>query len=282
MGVIYVTANTLAALGRNEEERGRAFAGVSAGVLSGITVGDGLGSIILTFGSYKVAYLAGAVCMLGGLLILLQCKDMKPKVEREESSIGFAKFMFNPRVLPFLILILLPFMILLSYREYFFPLYAEDNGMSEVSIGRLFLICGLIVIYVGPVLGEWLIQKMGSRRAMLLASILMVANIGIYMCYPSFVSAVAGVIILSVIISFAYTCQYAYFASIPECDRYGEGNAMGVYSMIENIGQTLGPIVFGFAISLGYVGGIRLVGAVAGGITLLYILIAITQRRKTG
>lgn len=281
MGIVYVAANTLAAKGRSEEECGKAFAGLSAGVLSGITVGDGLGSIILSFASYRVVYLAAGIIMLAALLLMLRSRDMRPSVEKERSAIRLPRFLFNRRVLPFFILLLLPFMIMLSYREYFFPLFAEENGMNEVAIGRLFLICGLIVIYIGPVLGEFLIRRLGSRRAVILASGMMFANVLIFMIYPTFTSAIIGVVVLSINISFAYTCQYAYFASLPECDSYGEGNAMGIYSMIENVGQTVGPLIFGAAMVLGYRIGIMVIGIGFGVLLLLFLFTLFTGRKQT-
>ncbi len=279
MGIVYVATNTLAAKGRSEEECGKAFAGISAGVLSGITVGDGLGSIILSFASYRVVYIVGGIIMLVALLLMLRSRDMRSSVEKERSAIRFPKFLLNWRVLPFFLLLLLPFMIMLSYREYFFPLFAEENGMNEVAIGRLFLICGLIVIYIGPVLGEFLIHRLGSRRSVILASSMMFANVVIFMIYPTFASAVIGVIILSINISFAYTCQYAYFVSLPECDGYGEGNAMGIYSMIENVGQTAGPLIFGAAMVLGYRIGIIIVGVGFGALLLLFLFTLFTGRK---
>lgn len=279
MGIVYVAVNTLAAKGRNEEECGKAFAGSSAGVLSGITVGDGLGSIILSFASYKVVYIVAGIIMLVAFLMMLRSRDMRPTIEKEQAAIRLPKFLFNWRVLPFFLLLLLPFMILLSYREYFFPLFAEENGMNEVAIGRLFLVCGLIVIYIGPVLGEFLIRKLGSRRAVILGSAMMFANVLIFMIYPTFASAIIGVVILSINISFAYTCQYAYFASLPECDRYGEGNAMGIYSMIENVGQTVGPLIFGAAMVLGYRTGITVIG-IGFGLLLVLFLITLFMGKK--
>lgn len=280
MGIVYVAANTLAAKGRSEEECGKAFAGLSAGVLSGITVGDGLGSIILSFASYRVVYIVAGIIMLIAFLIMLRSRDMRPSIEKEQSAIRLPKFLFNWRVLPFFLLLLLPFMIMLSYREYFFPLFAEENGMNEVAIGRLFLICGLIVIYIGPVLGDLLIRKLGSKRAVILASALMFADVLIFMIYPTFVSAIIGVVILSIDISFAYTCQYAYFASVPECDSYGEGNAMGIYSMIENIGQTVGPLIFGAAMVLGYRIGITVIGIGFGALLIFFLFTLFAGKKK--
>lgn len=282
MGVIYVTANTMGALGRTEEERARAFAGINAGVLSGITVGDGLGSILLSLGNYRMVYAAGAIIMVLPIIMAAFGRNLVPPRVKEEKAIHFPRFLFNWRVLPFFGLILLPFMMILSYREYFFPLYAEEHGMSEVTVGRIFLLCGLIIIYVGPYLGEFLIRRLGSKWAMVAASIAMSLNIAIYICVPCMATAIVGVVLLSTIISFAYTCQYSYFSTVPECDAYGEGNAMGIYSTVENLGQTLGPIVFSALLVQGYQQGIQKVGMGFGGLLVLYLIVLLIQRRQDG
>ncbi len=280
LGMVVVTANTLAALGKTEEDKGKAFAGINAGLLAGITVGDGLGSIILTFSNYGAAYRIGLIIMIVAFAIAIKSKKAKPSHDKEEVEINFGKFLFNKRVLPFFLLILMPFMIMLSYREYFFPLYGEENGLSEVAIGRIFLFCGLIIIYLGPILGEELIEKLGSKKAMIFSSFIMAINVGIFIVYPHFISAVAGILILSINISFAYTCQYAYFASLPECDKYGEGNAMGIYSMIENIGQTVGPMIFGSVLVLGYTDGIKIIGTAFFSLFVFYLMFAVSKKEK--
>lgn len=281
MGFTAVTANALAAMGETEEESGRAFAGINAGILGGITVGDGLGSVLLSFGSYRLVYGAGALIAGMGLLISMAGRDARPEAAvKERGKIQTLAFLRDRRVWPFFLFILIPFMIMIYYREYFFPLYAQDNGVSEIMIGRLFLVCGLIIIYAGPFLGQLLIEKLGGRRAMVLASLLMFADVALFMAFPGFPAAVAGVVGLSVIVSFAYTCQNAYFASLPVVGAYGEGNAMGVYSMMDNIGQTLGPVLFGFVVSLGYTAGIRAAGGIFGILLLLYLLVTVGRKKK--
>ncbi len=58
------------------------------------------------------------------------------------------------------------------------------------------------------------------------------------------------------VISFAYTCQYSYFEMTPESAAYGEGRSMGIYSVFESLGQTVGPIAYGVLLSFGYRSGI--------------------------
>ena len=116
---------------------------------------------------------------------------------------------------------------------------------------------------------------------MIFASIAMAVNLAIYICVPCMATAIIGVVLLSIIISFAYTCQYSYFSTVPECDAYGEGNSMGIYSMVENLGQTLGPIIFAALLMQGYEQGIRIVGAGFGGLLLAYLLAVLIQKRSS-
>jgi predicted MFS family arabinose efflux permease len=164
-------------------------------------------------------------------------------------------------VFSFFLLILTPFMMALSYREYFFPLFVTDYGISEVQIGQIYLLCGLATLYLGPFLAQTLLKKLGAKGSIVFASVLMAANMMIFVVWPSLASVLAGVGILSVVISFAYTCQYTYFENVPMAKRYGEGASMGVYSMFESLGQTLGPILYGIALGLGMRNGLFIISA---------------------
>ncbi|MDD3415549.1 MAG: MFS transporter [Lachnospiraceae bacterium] len=270
MGTIYVTANTLAAMGDTEEHCEQAFADINAGVLSGITVGVGLGSIILSFGDYQLVYLVGAIISISGLALAFTGKSIKPTISKKAGNIKMKEFLLNKRVITFFLFLLLPFMMALSYREYFFPLYVEKYGMTEVEIGRFYLACGLIVLYIGPFLAKWLIGKFGSGKSVILASGLMCVNMLLFAISPSLLMAMLSIMIFSVIVSFAYTCQYTYFGMIPETSSYGEGNAMGIYSLFENGGQTLGPIAYGTALLFGNRFGIGCISLIMGALIILF------------
>ena len=151
-------------------------------------------------------------------------------------------------------------MVSLSYREVFFPLFAQEHGFGEVRVAQTYLLCGLLVLYIGPVLSGWLLKRIGAFWSVLLASVAMGANMLVFVLLPNLGSVLAGVVILSVIISFAYTCQYTFFGQLPECEGYGEGRAMGIYSVVESMGQTAGPLAYGSLLSLGYRRGIGAAG----------------------
>lgn len=253
MGIVYVTCNTMASMGGSNAFVEDAFADVSAGVLSGVTIGAGIGSIVLSFANYRAVYLVGVVLLGAGVLLTFSSKNLKIEAKSGEkvNTADILKFVGNRNVLLFFLCILVPFMMALSYREYFFPLYVEQFGIDEVQIGRIYLGCGVLVLYIGPFLSKRILKIFGAQKSILFASLCMIGNMALFVFFPNLYSVMFGMVMFALIISFAYTCQYTYFESMKECAQVGMGNAMGIYSMFENVGQTLGPIVYGAALMLG-------------------------------
>ena len=261
MGIVYVSCNTIASMGKDEAHTESAFAGVSAGVLSGITIGAGLSSVLLSLGGYRLIFLLGTALEALALIVVVSSVpplrgDSASEAERATGRLSALQFLTRPRILGFFAFLLIPFMMSLSFREYLFPLYVSEHGLTELQIARIYLVCGLMVLYIGPSLSAWLIRSFGPKASVTASSVLLVLDMGIFVLHPSLGTVIAGVVILSFIVSFAYTCQYTYFDSLHEIEEYGNGAAMGIYSMMESFGQTLGPVVYGAMLTLGYRTGI--------------------------
>ncbi len=279
LGLIIVSLNAIAARGEDEAESAKAFTDISAGTLAGVTAGAGVGSIILSFGHYSMVYFVGAAILLIGLALSFSGRDYKEvAVAKVKEEVGFFRFLFNRQVITFLLLMLLPFLMGLSFREYFFPIYAAELGMSETMIGRLYLICGLLVIYAGPQLTGKLIARLGGKWTVTLASALIIAAPLLYVAIPTLATTIVGVLLLSVAISFGYAAQSTYYSELPSVEHYGGGRAMGIYSLFENIGQTLGPMIYGLAMMLGYRSGLGLIGGAM--LALLLLFLACNGKKK--
>lgn len=279
LGLIIVSLNAIAARGEDEAESAKAFTDISAGTLAGVTAGAGVGSIILSFGHYSMVYFAGAAILLIGLALSFSGRDYKEAaVAKAKEEVGFFRFLFNRQVITFLLLMLLPFLMGLSFREYFFPIYAAELGMSETMIGRLYLICGLLVIYAGPQLTGKLIARLGGKWTVTLASALIIAAPLLYVAIPTLATTIVGVLLLSVAISFGYAAQSTYYSELPSVEHYGGGRAMGIYSLFENIGQTIGPMIYGLAMMMGYRSGLGLIGGAM--LALLLLFLACNGKKK--
>jgi predicted MFS family arabinose efflux permease len=167
-----------------------------------------------------------------------------------------------------------------SFRDYFFPMYVEPLGVSEVRIGQIYLVLGMCVLYTGPKLAELMIKLFKGKGSIVIATLLIAAGMGVFVISPSVFTAIVALAIIHVANSFAYTCQYFYFGELPIVSRFGEGNAMGVYSMFENLGQTLGPLLFGSVLTLGNRKGITVIIGILIITLILFVLLSLKKEKE--
>ena len=279
MGAVYVTCNTVSATGATEESSTAAFAGVAAGTISGIATGAGLSSVFLSIGGWRLVYLVGALFVFVGVLLATASGDVRPvRTERavDTKDISLARFFLNRRVPVFFLLILVPFMMTPSYRVYFFPMYAQKCGLSDVRVGQVYLLCGLLVLYLGPKLAGLILKKMGSFFGVLASSILAGAAMALFVLFPGLGSVITGVALVYAAAAFGSVCQYTYFQYLPEFLAFGSGRSMGAYSVFENLGCTIGPLVFGILLTLGDRAGIAIF---SGGLLALAAVFAVVSWR---
>ena len=277
IGALLVSLNSIAAAGRNENETAEAFTAVNAGTLAGITVGAGVGALLMYVSDFSMVYYVSALILVIGLLMSVFGEDYRlPQAprqrQRQRHGLEVFQFIGQRKVWSFLLLLLIPFLCAISYREYFFPLYAAEMGITESDIGRIYLICGLLVIYMGPFFTRVLVGRLGGKWTAVLASGLMIVATLLFAVVPTITAAVLGILLLSIAISFGYAAQSTYYSSLPQVQTYGESRAMGVYSLFDNGGQTLGPVLYGVALLAGYRQGIMIVGILILALLALFLL----------
>ena len=277
IGALLVSLNSIAAAGRNENETAEAFTAVNAGTLAGITVGAGVGALLMYVSDFSMVYYVSALILVIGLLMSVFGEDYRlPQAprqrQRQRHGLEVFQFIGQRKVWSFLLLLLMPFLCAISYREYFFPLYAAEMGITESDIGRIYLICGLLVIYMGPFFTRVLVGRLGGKGTAVLASGLMIVATLLFAVVPTITAAVLGILLLSIAISFGYAAQSTYYSSLPQVQSYGESRAMGVYSLFDNGGQTLGPVLYGVALLAGYRQGIMIVGILILALLALFLL----------
>ena len=93
-------------------------------------------------------------------------------------------------------LILVPFTMALAYREYFFPLFSQEQGLTEVRIGQIYLLCGLMVLYTGPQLSGWMLRRFGASMSVLMGSVILGLDMLLFVIWPTWVSVFIGVLLL--------------------------------------------------------------------------------------
>ncbi|MBK5245960.1 MAG: MFS transporter [Peptostreptococcaceae bacterium] len=244
-----------------------AIAGVNCGVVTGAMLADRVGfeSVFYISAALAVLALIFAVKKIGNSGV----RD-KTKIETKSS---FMKFLLNKQILSFLILILIPVSICAMFLNYYFPLFANDIGMSSSNVGRAFMLNGLCIVYLGPFLSRFFENKLGNKKTLIIAVSLTAISILIFAVFGSMTAAFAALLLMGVSDSFGISAQIGVFMNSKGALELGESKAIAYYSIVGKLGQMLGPITFGAVAFLGIGKGMGLIGMAVLAALVLYIII---------
>lgn len=285
-GMIALSVNTYIAGYNDNTVRNRGFANYNAAFLSGMNCGTVIGSIIAENFGYKPALITAAAVALFSVVFIIFCME-KHKIKKEhkeapsKNRMSIVKFLLTPEVQRYFLFMLVPYLVCASFLTYFFPIFGEEHGLTATHISMAFLMSGVISIYLGPALTEYICKRFGTGKSMIFASIIYAVSLMLFAVKPSIVTCFVVIAVLSVADSFGLTAQSVYYTDIKETKILGEGRAMGINGVYENIAQMIGPIIFGGALLLGYKKGIMLIVSIVTGLLLLFIISSRANRSNS-
>lgn len=279
VGLLLVSINTLIASYPSEESR-EGFSFYNSGSLAGLTVGTTVGSFLaVSLGYLNVYFVAAAISLMVLIMTLNVFKKntIYPELKAEDGEDGTGKisvvrFLFKKELIIFFACAMVPYLFCGYFLNYFLPLFAESQGMTETAIGQLFLINGICVIYLGPSLTSLLTGRLKLKYPVIIAGAIYIATLFLFFLFTGNRMVVGSALLFGIADSFGFSALSIYFSSLDAVRLFGSGKAMGVYSTFENIAQTLGPFVFSAVFVLGIKRGILTIAAVYLILLALYIL----------
>ena len=292
MGFLYVATSTMIAEQDDEEVISKGYSDYYAAYFSAINVGCVAGGGLATLDGYRTVFWAAAlISFLALLLTKLLLPDntgavkQNKEVTEEKQSLSLGRFIFSPQVFALLFAVYIPYLIGSYFLYYFFPLFAFDEGMSESSISHIFLLNGLFVVYLGPLLTPRIKNVCGVFGGTILGSALCLVAFAIFIFNQELVNAVITAALLGIADSFAYTMQTTYYTGLKPAHAFGLSKANGIKNTAEHLGYTLAPFTFGAVLLCGNAAGIAIVaGGMAVGL-IFFILMGCKdnlQKKKSG
>jgi predicted MFS family arabinose efflux permease len=280
-GMFTIAINTYISNYKEESQRNQGFLSLNAAYLSGANCGTVIGSLIAEYAGYKTVFYAGAaITVLAVVIAMFSIKKQKEVYSedvQEGEKMSVLKYILSPDVLKYFLLINVPLIICASFLSYFFPIFGEENALTESQISLAFLLSGGISIYLGSALSNLAENKMKPKTAMLTAAVMYLAGLLFFARNTTILSCFIIIGVFAVADSFGMTMKLVYYTSLPEAKRIGDGKAMGINATVENIASALGPIVFGCGLLLGAKKGIALIGIV---FAVLLVLFVVEMPRK--
>lgn len=277
-GLAIIALETLAMSAPTDEGKSQGLAGLTSGVFSGMNVGVAVGAMLAEWAGFSNVFFAAlAMVVLAGLFAYKIIPNFKAHAEEISEKISLAKvgkFFGNINVFAFFLLIFIPVSICGMFLSYFFPVFAEGAGVSASNIGRAFILNGLCIVYLGPFLTRHISKYLGARKAVLIFTLLVSAAILLFAYQGSVAAAYLAIVILGIADSFGITLLIDYFIGLQAASDLGHGKAMGYYSLVEYLGQMLGPIALGFVTILGNQKGMAIVGGALLAALVIFLLLS--------
>ncbi len=280
IGFILMTLRSLAV---SLPERSSAIAEFSAGSIAGLNCGAVIGGMLADrIGYQAVFFLSAATVVFVFIYVykLMADLEIEYKVTGEISAWSkFVNFISAKNTLVFLFFIFIPFFIAGAFLDYYFPLFAKEHSLTQSDISRAFLLNGLCIIYLGPVLTKFVTRNLGDRKGMVLSLFIVICALAVFMFFGTIPAAFVTVILLGVAESFGVAMQTSYFLNLRSVRDLEINKAIAYFSVIVNAGRMAGPIIFGITLTL----GIRLgVGLITGVMLSLLVVFMLVSGNKPG
>lgn len=245
------------------EGRARGFARLFAGLYSGSICGAAAGAFLAERFGYEKVFFFGAVVVL--VLIIFSWKFMRTLIdqpgrgsEREEKPKQSIKLkpllrlIGNPVFMALSILSSLPASIAVAgFLHFFTPVYLNQIGARESTIGQVLILYGICLIYFGPSIGRFIDRSQNKQYYMLVGGLLGGLAFVTFNTGFGIASMIISVFLLGLSSSFVLSSQSTMVLELKESRVLGEGTALGIFRSISRIGQVVGPVIFGWVLLSG-------------------------------
>ncbi|WP_439810716.1 MFS transporter [Bordetella bronchiseptica] len=272
--------------------RGRSMAGVVAGLFAGQLSGVAVGAMLMEQLGFRAVFAIGAVLLLlplAGVFSLLRAYALPPAMAASTSALPGRRAPFGAllRGRGFGMLLLtsvVPFSVAqVGVMSFSLPLYLEAEGAAPASIGRIFMIYGVCVVYLGPLVARWVDLSSVRWPWIGVAGALGSAGLLVFRLLPDGLLA-AGVALLLLALAgcFAGASQMPYVLELRVVREHGAAGAASVMRAADKLGQMLGPLLIGaVAGPFGLGAAMTALGILYLGATLWFVL-ARPWRREEG
>ncbi|OQW95803.1 MAG: hypothetical protein BWK79_01035, partial [Beggiatoa sp. IS2] len=260
-------------------ERSQGFSQFYAGMTAGISVGAVFGGTLANYISFSNVFLVAlGIILLAVIFQLIYLRqpflgEAVPIQKREPTYLlnSLKIFITSGQTLVFFIMIIFPTYIAGTFTGYYFPLFAESQGLSTAGAGLVIILGGLSIIYLGPVLSRYLGHRWGIYKTMILGSILWGISLIIFALTGNLMGAIITLVLMGITEGFCVVAQNEFFLRLPPVAQLGEDRAVGYFEFFSSIAETMGPMTFAIALLLGTMGFMFLgIGIIV--LTLLFVL----------
>lgn len=250
VGLITNSINMFLASSQDPDLQRDGFSIFNSSSTSGINIGSMIGaSLAGVMGQQRIFIVSAAFWVLVGVLFLSFEKFISKaaavaKNTVKERKIGLGRFISSPRVWGYMFCLQIPYIMLNSFIFYYVPIYGAEQGFSETITSLLLVVYSMCSVFFGVALTDFFIKKFKSLT-IYISTVMSLAALLLFGASPTVPILVVTLLIMGISSSFGTSTKSVYFTQLPQVRAYGEEESMGIYNLSDNIGESVGPMVFG-------------------------------------
>lgn len=288
-GIVFITAQSYVVDYTPPTQRTRGMAMFLVAFFGGSLCGAAIGGILAErLGYAPVFWLAALLALIAAAVAgkFLQAPTGATVAPRRApmrlADLGY--LLLNPRFLAVTALTAIPAkLILTGFLYYAMPLYLSKLSLNASDVGRVMMTYGLAMILLSPVIG-YLADVWGKRTGFVaIGGLLAALSILLVALQPTVWVAVIGIVLLGAAHAIGVSPQLTLVMDVSgtASERIGTGAVMGIFRLLERIGNILGPLVVALLIgAYGFSGAFVALGLYAlASVTLFGLVWAILAQR---
>ena len=253
-GIVFITVQGFVTDNTDQSNRNRGMATFVATFFAGSLSGTAIGGILADHISMPIIFLLSAILSLGSALFVARFiagggGNIRPKL-----SLATIKEVCTDR--SFLMVTLfsaIPSKIALTGFLYFSaPLFISSLDATKSTGGRVIMLYGLFIICLSSLIAQYADRFKSRLPLILFGGTLGALAIAIPAAMPSLVGLMISIALLGMAHAIAVPSQLTFITETNQtlCSRLGLGQVVGIFRLMERVGNILGPIIFGLFISL--------------------------------
>lgn len=260
---------------------GACFSGINFGMMSGsmlaVTVGQKMVfCVVAVIWLFMILLTNYMVKQISGML-----SDSAPQTGdagRRQSAgtkekLGIGRFILNKQVLGFIALIQNPYIIFGSFVFYYVPIYCDAHGYSETICSMLIMLYSQIAVIGSAKMTEWISKRVKNYSMYVALGMNMIALLVVAIS-NNMAGMIAALLMMGISAAFGKPVQQNFYLNLEKVKRFGADRAIGIYNFTENIGESLGPIMFGRILAAAnFMGSIQLFCSVVAGAGFIHYIV---------
>ena len=238
----------------DSKSKARGLAYLFAGIYAGSLCGSATGAMLADRFTYSSVFFAGSLILFSVIvytLLFMRNGMKKPQSQMkrtQQDSVPVktvTQFLTNRIVIALVFFSSLPAAIaVVGFLNYFSPIYLNRMGASQSTIGRILMIYGVCLIYIGPLISKYVDASHKKRLYIFMGCVLGSLAFLTFNVIEGVIAAAIAVFLLGLSSSFVLASQSAYTLRLKVTEQLGAGKSIGIFRSTSRGGQVLGPIVF--------------------------------------